>query len=551
MSVMSGRRGLMESLKAEGVRYLFGNPGSSELPIMEELERHPELDYVLVMQEGVGMGMADALARVTGKPSFVSLHIETGLANGISLLHNANQGSTPLVLSSANRDIRQLAQGRTDLAGMVRQFTKFAAEVTHPDQVSSIMRRAFNEARTPPMGPTFVGFSANALDGMADLEIGGSVTGCYRVPPDRSAIEDAVRALAQANNPILLLGDRVAQTNAVNEAVDFAELVGARVYCSSFTEVNFPMNHPQFHGGVGIGSRDAREKLSKGDVVVAVGVLSTYGQLSSSPEMLLLDLDPTFIHIDVDPTEIGKIQPTDVGMISDPKVSLREIVEALDAEMTALSKEAAKGRVVKLSAEKELATESWNQLVKSKWNTNPMSDIRMVSELAASLPDDTVIIGDAITTRTAINNVFQFDKPGSFYGMVGGAIGWGLGGAMGVKLAYPDRPVVAIVGDGSAMMTVQAFWTAAARNIASIFVIVNNGSYKVLKGGMDRYKHFIKEDTPSKYIGMDFPTNLNIAGLAEKMGITGHIIRDPLELKPVIRKALDSGKPAVLDVMVD
>ena len=136
--------------------------------------------------------------------------------------------------------------------------------------------------------------------------------------------------------------------------------------------------------------------------------------------------------------------------------------------------------------------------------------------------------------------------------MRGGAIGWGMGGTMGLKLAHPDRPVVGFVGDGSAMMTVQGFWTAATQNIPVVYVITNNGAYKVLKGGMDAYKKTIlKEETPSKYIGMDFPSHLNMAALAEDMGVHGRRIEDPAELGPAMQEALDSGKPAVLDVIID
>ena len=135
MPKMTGSRALMEMLRAEGVDYIFGNPGTSESPIMNSLKDYPELKYMLVTQEGVAMGMADAYARATGRPAFINLHIETGLANGISLLHNANVGGTPMVLSAGNKDIRELAHGRTDLAGMVSQFTKWSAEVTHPEAV--------------------------------------------------------------------------------------------------------------------------------------------------------------------------------------------------------------------------------------------------------------------------------------------------------------------------------------------------------------------------------------------------------------------------------
>ena len=164
MAVMAGKVALMEALRAEGVEYVFGNPGTSEGPILDALEGYPDIRYVLVTQEGAAMGMADAYARYRGKPAFVNLHIETGLANGVSLLANAAEGGTPLVLTSANKDVRKLAEGRTDLVEMVRQFCKWSAEVTHPEQVAGVMRRAFNEARTPPTGPVYVGFSANALD---------------------------------------------------------------------------------------------------------------------------------------------------------------------------------------------------------------------------------------------------------------------------------------------------------------------------------------------------------------------------------------------------
>ena len=264
MTIMTGRRALMEMLKAEGVRYIFGNPGTSEAPIMDELEFHPELQYVLVLQEGVAMGMADAYARATRQPAFVSLHIESGLANGISLLYNAKEGGTPLVLTSANKDIRELAHGRTDVAEMVRLFTKWSAEVTHPEQVPAALRRAFSEARTPPTGPAFVGFAANALDEEANVDIAASGESYSRIAPDRRAIEDAAGLLATATNPIVVVGDRVGQSGASDEAVRVAELLGARVYACFYSGMNFPMSHPQFDSIVKLGFKDTRQLLVEG-----------------------------------------------------------------------------------------------------------------------------------------------------------------------------------------------------------------------------------------------------------------------------------------------
>ena len=553
MSVMRGKRALMEMLKAEGVKYIFGNPGTSESPLVQELESHPELKYILVLQEGVAMGMADGLARATRRPSFVSLHIETGLANGLSLLHNANEGGTQLVLSSVNKDIRELAHGRTDVVQMPRIFTKWSAEVTHPDLVASAVRRAFSAARTPPTGPTFLGFSTNALDHEGDVDIVTSSVSYTRMAPDARAVEDAARILATADSPAMVIGDRASQSGASAEAVRVAELLGARVYGSVFSEMSFPMSHPQFDSVVKLGFQDTSDLLSKNDVVLMVGKLSNYAYLFSEPALRYLGPDTRLVHIDSDPSEIGKSQPTDVGIIGDPKVALGELAEALDEGMSGSAKEAAKGRAVALASEKGAARATWESRLRERWDHRPMYDDRMASEVAAALPDDATILADGNTTRAALNQVFQFDRPDGFFGMRGGAIGWGMGAAMGLKLAQPERPIVAFVGDGSAMMTVQALWTAATENIPVLYVICNNASYRVLKLGLDVYKEqVLGEEAPMRrYIGMDFPSPLPFAGIAQEFGLHARRIEDPAELGPAVRHALELGKPALLDVIID
>ena len=171
MPTRPGRDALLEVLEAEGVRYIFGNPGTTEGAIMHALEGHPDLEYILVAQEGVAMGMADGYARESGRPAFVNLHIETGLSNGLSLMCNAYAGGTPLVLTAANSSIGKVAEGRTDLVDLARPFSKWGAEVTNADQIPAVMRRAFREAKTPPTGPTFVSLAQNALDEMTDVRV--------------------------------------------------------------------------------------------------------------------------------------------------------------------------------------------------------------------------------------------------------------------------------------------------------------------------------------------------------------------------------------------
>ena len=551
MPTMTGKRALMEMLRAEGVKYIFGNPGTSEGPLLDALEDYPDLEYVLATQEGAAMGMADAYARSTQTPSFVNLHIETGLANGISLLHNAKEGGTPMVVTSANKDIRKLAEGRTQLDEMTRLFTKWSAEVTHPDQIPSVVRRAFIEAKTPPTGPVYIGFSANALDDEGEVEIIPSPAGYFRTAPDAQAIADASALLAGAENPVMIVGDRLAQSGGIDEAVRVAELLGAKVYSSAYSEMNFPTSHPQFMGRSAPVSPAGRELFADADAVLAVGT-NVFSGFFHFPGRAL-GPDTKLVHMDQAAREIGKSEPTDIGIIADPKVGLAHLAQALDSDLTGAHREAAKGRAANLAEAKAAQRAATEARLADRWDLSPMSAERMMFEVAKALPPDTLIADDSVTTRDAIHANVNFDTPGTVFGERGGALGWGMGGTLGLRLANPDRPVVGIVGDGSSMMTVQALWTAAAYDIPVVYIICNNRAYRVLKLNMNVYKRDIlgEADPQSQYLAMDFPLPFNIAGVAEAMGIHGQTITDPSEIGPAITAAIDSGRPAVLDISID
>ncbi len=550
MPQMTGKRALMEMLRAEGVRYIFGNPGTSESAIMSSLPDYPDIKYVLVTQEGVAMGMADGFSSATGSPSLLNLHIETGLANGISLLHHAMDGGVPLVLTAGNKDIRKLNEGRSDLVEMVRQFTKWSGEVTHPEQMPGMVRRAFHEARTPPTGPTFVDFAANALEDSAEMEIIPSSSGYHSQGPDPAAVQDAAVILAESQNPIIVVGDRLAQSQGVDEAVRLAELLVARVYTTSLARMNFPSGHPQFLGRINPVLPATRQLLSSGDVVLAVGtnVFSGFFYFSGRS----LEPNTRLIHVDSAAREVGKSEPTDVGIIADPKTALRSLTDALSDSMTGVQRESAQLRSKSIAGEKSGSRIAWEAHLKQTWHQRPMSAERMMTELARAMPSDAIIVDDSISSKDALHAAVEFNKPDSIYGERIGAIGWGMGAAMGVKLAHPDRPVIAVVGDGSAMMTVQALWTAANENIPVVYLICNNRSYRILKVNMNSYKtQLLGEAVPEDYVGMDFPLPLNIAGIANAIGVHGRSIEDPAELAPAIREAVESNRPAVLDVTIE
>ena len=553
MTVMTGSRAFLEMLAAEGIDVIFGNPGTSESAIMALLPEFPTIRYLLATQEGVAMGMADGYSQATGRPAVVNLHIETGLANGISLLHHAMDGGTPLVLTAGNKDVRKLAEGRSDLAEMVRQFVKWSAEVTHPEQVPGVMRRAFQEARNAPTGPVFVGFAANALDGEAEMDIAPSMPGFAFPAPDLAEVEKAANVLASATNPLMVVGDRLAQSGAAAAAAALAEQLGIGVFAASIARVNFPTGHPQYLGRINPSVDAGRRMLADADVVLAVGanVFSGFFYKSGSA----LRPGAKLIHLDSAQREIGKSEVTDIALLGDPGRGLESLSKVLSELMGQDSITAAAARREQFRTRYDQSRSGWDERLKERWDTRPMAAERMMHEISEALPFNTVVVDDSLSSKDALHGALKFQELDSLYGERIGAIGWGMGAGLGVKLAKPNRPVVAIVGDGSAMMTVQALWTAANYAIPVVYLVCNNRSYRILKINMNTYRREILGqevgDDFEGYLGMDFPLPLNIAGIAEAIGVYGRTIDSPEEIGPEIRRALDSGSPAVLDVVID
>ena len=330
-----------------------------------------------------------------------------------------------------------------------------------------------------------------------------------------------------------------------------AETLGAKVYASYYSQVNFPTSHPQFLGLASPGMPAGNALLDDADAVVAVGTPVFPGYFYFSGRAL--NPETQLIHIDSDATQIGRTEPTDVGIIADARTAMAALAQELELRMSGAAKEAAKGRATSVAEEKAEQVAAWQARLKARHDISPMSTERMMTEIADALPDDAIVVDDSVTTRASIFGALEFEQPGSLLGITGGALGWGMGGTMGVKLASPDRPVVGIIGDGSAMMTVQALWTAANSKIPVVYVICNNRAYRVLKLNMNIYKSEIlgQQNPESKYIAMDFTTPFDIAAVAQAMGVFGRKVEDPADIGPALREALALGKPAVLDVSID
>ena len=553
MARMLGKHALAEMLVAEGVEYIFGNPGTSETPFLDGLQDYPQLQYVQALQEGTAVGMADGYARATGKPAFANIHIAGGLANGISGLYNAFRGGTPLVLTAGNSDTRMLISEPVlsgDLVEMTEQYTKWSVEVRHASDIPVAIRRAFKEAKTPPTGPVFVSFPWNTMDEEIDFDAVASSEGYFRIRPDVDAVARATELLASAENPVIVVGDRVAQAGAVEQVTRAAELTGARVVATSYSEVNFPTAHPQWGGMLNLNSPATARQFENADVVLAVGtdVFASFLYV----DVPFLKPDARLIHLDSNYWEIEKSYPTEVGMLADPRAGMADLAESLDGAMTGSQREAAATRSATLAARRERDHERYQERIKPTWENRPMPVERMMHELAAAVPPDTIIAEEAVTSRPALNRAFDFEKPGDIYGIRGGALGWAMPGALGVKLAHPDRPVLSVVGDGASMYTVQALWTASRYNIPVVYAICNNQAYRILKVNMEVYLRDMLDDRErdSDYVGMDFANRLDLAMMAQAMGVHGERIDDPGDIGPAVQRAFESGRPALLDISI-
>ena len=546
---MSGKQAVLEMLKAEGIEYIFGNPGTSEGPLIDMLGDYPEFKYIMALQESVAMGMGESFARSTEKTSFVSLHVDSGLANGIALMLDALNTGTPMVVTSANYDSRKINETKTDLAELVRPVTKWAVELDLPDQIPSVLRRAFNEANSHPKGPVYVGFTANALEGIADMNIVPSGKVHDEVIPSPTGILEAAKLLSQAKNPALMVGDRVSDDNAISESVDIAELLGMAVFQSRGAEVSFPTTHPQYQGMHSLRSQESRESLKEFDVILTVG-MDTLDELFYWGDVIL-DESQKLIHIDPIPGRVGRSEPTDVGIISNCKTGLAELISEVSKTVDQNIVKARKSQVVSDDLSQK---EAYEESVKSKWNSTPMSPARMMYELSNAIPKNSIVVDDSISNRAAMRHYFPATERNDIRGVRGQSIGGGIGATMGTQCAFPDRRVFGVLGDGSTMMTIQGLWTAANDKIPCIFVICNNGMYRVLKTNFNVYqKEILNEPEPAgdNLLYSDFVTPFNLCTIAEGMGLHSERVTDPNEIAGAVDRALASGGPALLDIVID
>ncbi len=547
MPELAGKHALLQMFQAEGVKYIFGNPGTSETPMMTILPEYPDLEYLLVLQEGVAVGMAEGYGRSTGTVPLVSLHIDNGLANAFSMMIDQLRSGTPMVITAGNKDIRKLGPGRSDLAELARPFSKWSAEITHAGQVPSVVRRAFQEARTSPTGPVFVGMSANAFDDIADVNIAPSTEMAANSSADPAAIDEVVGLLSRAEKPIMIIGDRLAGANV--DAVRLAETAGIPVYGHGSAEVNFPASHPLWQGNLSVRAPQAIGAIRSADLILAIGC-TVFDDFFYQPGSVI-GPGTSLVHIDSDPGSIGKSEPTDIGILAAPPAVVSQLADAVSEIFTGTRAEEAALRVREAKAASTARKEAFGRSAAAQRNGAPMSPATMARALADALPPNATVFNDGISAGGTIFEALSPSERGSYYAIRGGAIGWGMGATMGVQLGMPDRPVVGVMGDGTAIMTVQALWTAANSNIPAVFVICNNQSYRVLKLNSNVYHRLQGLPFPDKYVMADFDIPLDFKAQAEAYGVEGVRVEAPEDLAAQVRRGCEMDKPLVIDAVID
>jgi benzoylformate decarboxylase len=546
----NGRDVLLEVLRTEGVTHCFGNPGTTELPFVDALADHPELQYVLALQENVAVGMADGYAQATGRPSFVNLHTVAGLGGGLGNLSNALANRTPMVVSAGQQDRRHLLAEPIlsgDLCGLAAATTKWQHEVRHLGELAPVLRRAFLSAVAPPTGPVFVSIPMDVLDEEGDVDV-----------PPRSQLERAAVAggleelaglLAEAApaSLALVVGDEVAAggATAVAEVVALAETLGARVFGAPlYSNLNFPTDHPLWTGMLNFTAASVAGTLSRYRRIFVIGAKAflVYPWTPPSP----LPEGSELLHLAADAQLIGRDLPTRFGAVGDIAASLAALRPLVAARVDASSAGAALERARR---DAEGASERFAAMAAERAAGSPMHPMAATHALLSALPPSGAVVDEAITTGFHVRMLYRSSRPGSYFFCRGGGLGWGVPAALGVKLGRPDQPVLCIVGDGSIMYSAQALWTAAHENIPVVVAVVNNRQYGILKVNLVESGSAAARE--GRFIGMDLDTPpVDYVGLARSLGVDALLVEKPADVTDATRAALESGRPMLLELPI-
>ncbi|HEV8003176.1 MAG TPA: thiamine pyrophosphate-binding protein [Planctomycetaceae bacterium] len=552
---MNASEAMLEILAEAGVRYLFGNPGTTELPLSDALVDHPRIKYILGLQEVPVVAMADGFAQASGTPGVVNVHISCGLGNGMGMLYNAYRAGTPLILTAGQQDRRLKFEEPilwSDMVQVARPWTKWAVEVERAADLPLALRRAVQTALMPPTGPVFLSIPIDVQREVAEFDLSPARPINPQVRPPVGELKRAAEILARAKNPGILAGSRVLESNGVAELVELAEALGAPVLAEAGTthgRLAFPCTHPLSAPGMPIYSGEIHQRLSEFDVLFVVGADIFRLYVYQEPERAV-PAGTRLIHLDQDAWQLGKNYPTEVSLAGNPKMGLAELASLLRTTMTGPQRELAAKRGTERGAAHRKVREQIQARAAAEWSQRPLTPATIMSALAKTLPKNIAVVEEAVTTTgTILERLGAIQDPTGYFGHRGWALGWGLGCGIGVKLAWPERPVLTILGEGASLYGIQGLWTAAAYRIPVTFVICNNAQYQILKFGAQGMA--LPRATEGRFEGMDIAKpEVDMVSLARSLGVEAHRVTDPDELAARVQESFGREMPILFDVPV-
>jgi len=548
---------LLQTLKDAGVEYLFTNPGSAETGIFAAIAEDGDQRLVVGKHEGLVAAMADGYHRISGKVGVVIAHVMGGSYQLAGQLFNAQvAGSSLLVIAgdwaSELQDYRGLAPfpGLSQAESM-RPITKEArcAYQVHanPAAITVATIRALREATTPPTGPVYLSISAELLN-REGLEAQIGEDAHYQIerpgPARPPTIEAIARRLGAAQCPVLMFGDDVWREGAQAEAVALAEALEAPVFTSRQIFANFPTRHPLFCGNYPVSKDFEKVTGLKPDLLFLVGCQGVHGSVA----------EPSVMQIGPNPLLMGRHYPLDVAAQCDVRGTLRELVEAVTRLHGAERAAAWARQRGKVRAFAALLIEREENLVREHQNDADVHPSVLEAQLASVLPKDTVIVQESSTARTALLPLGHGGMAWTRSG--GGSLGFGVGAAIGAKLAVGrERPVVLNLGDGALGYSAAGFWTMARYNTALLTVVSNNESYQIVRHNWAKDMPDSKMIRDGKYPGLWLSAPaVDYVALARAQGVDGECVKTVKELEPALRRGMDKitreNRPYMVEVAV-
>lgn len=542
---MNGADWLLDALAAEGVDILFGNPGSTELPITDALGRQDRVHYVLGLHEAAVLGMADGYAQQSGRLAAVNVHVQPGLANSLSGILNAARARVP-VLVTVGQQVQEMLPGAPFLGGelvaLARPVAKAAWEARSPDELRDLMARAARTAMEHPRGPVVLAIPL-------DVQVAEAPPAHVPAPaahpasPDAAALDRAAALLRAARSPIVLAGDGVADAGAGAGLAALAERLGAPIHNEPMAaRVPLATDHHLWRGLLAPFAADIRRTLDGHDVVLALG-MPVFRLFGTSPGPAL-PAGTRLVHLDVDPAEVGRSHPPEVGLVGDVAAGIEGLLRRLGPS-TAEGEDRRRAEIVRTAGLRRAA----RARIAAQAAGAEVTPAALCRAIAASVGPRDLVVDEALTAGRLLRAALGRRVPGTWLAHRGSALGWGLPAAVGAKLAEPRRRVMCVHGDGSLLFGVHALWTAAHEGLGLALVVADNAGYEILRAGLEGLTGRSEGAWPG--LALTEP-RIDYVAIARGFGATAERVDHPADLPAALhdlwRRAEDG--PAVLAVGV-